>query len=76
MRWVTKPMVTAERGYTPGQIKARIQRGKWRQGIEWVWLDDARMFDLDAIDARAIDAAESQQPRTATAAPTRVVRLR
>lgn len=72
--WVTAKQVTAQRGYTPGQIKARIQRQHWRQGVEWAWVDGARLFHLDAIDARVDSMARQQQTNQRQA--FRVARLR
>jgi hypothetical protein len=74
MSWVTKTLLCAERGYTDGQVKSRIQRGHWRQGIEWCWCDGGRLFDLDAIDARAAAAAETQR-RPEPNSRRKVVRL-
>lgn len=75
MRWVTSQGLTAERGYTKGQQKARIQRKHWRRGIEFADVDGARLFDIDAIDRRATDAAQAQRS-AATREQVRVVRLR
>jgi len=66
VRWVTQSKLTAERGFTAGQIKARVQRQHWRQGIEWARVDGSRLFDLDAIDARASEIAASQRHTTHT----------
>jgi hypothetical protein len=57
---LTKAKVSELLGYTPGQIRGRIQRGFWRKGIEWAWIDGAQMLNVDAINARATRIAESQ----------------
>lgn len=62
--WVTKRKVSEVTGLSAGQIKARIQRKKWRQGIEWAVIDGVQMIDLDAVEKRARAISESQQQRT------------
>jgi hypothetical protein len=76
MPWVTKTVVMAECGYTDGQIKSRIQRGHWRRGIEFADVDGARLYNLEAIDAKAQFIAESQRGRIRSMAQGRVVKLR
>lgn len=66
MTWVTKKKCRKVTGYTDGQIKARIQR-HWRQGIEWAYVHDLQMIDLDAIERRAAELAAVQ----CTERPTR-----
>jgi hypothetical protein len=72
--WVTQSKVCDELGYTRGQIKARVQRGHWRQGIEWAWIDGSRLFDLDAINARSAGIAVTQSEQSKKHS-RRVVRL-
>lgn len=59
--WLTRSKVMEARGYTAGQIKGRIQRGHWRKGVEFVDCDGARLFNLEAIDARADEMALTQR---------------
>ena len=61
--WVTRKKLKKKRGYTDGQIRGRVQRGRWRPGIEWADVDGSRLFNLDAIDARTSElAAVQRQP--------------
>jgi len=71
MAWVTKQRCTEITGYTPGMIKSRIQREKWREGSEWAYIDGLQMIDLDAIEAHAVERAKRTDQPT-----VRVVRLR
>ena len=62
MVWVTQRKLEWARGYTPGQVKGRIQRRLWVRGIEFVDVDGTRLFSLSAIDDRAEQVSLHARP--------------
>ncbi len=76
MSWVTKQRCCDVRGYTQGMIKARIQRGHWRQGVEWTYDPNGlQILNLDAIDALNDSCADAQRNESTSVkrAPRKVV---
>jgi hypothetical protein len=73
--WVAKAKLRELKGWTNGQIKARVQR-YWRRGVEYADVDGSRMFNLEAIDARADRVAASQStPKSKRRAERSLLRL-
>ena len=59
--WVSGRWLDEHRGTTPRKRKGRRQRGLWRQGLEWAWVDGEIQYDVDAIDQRANLVASQQR---------------
>ena len=58
MTWVTQSFLQEQRGYTPGQCKARRQRGRWQPGEHYALVDGVYMYNIEKIDARVAEAAK------------------
>ena len=58
--WVSGKWLDENRGTTAGKRKGRRQRGVWRRGIEWAWIDGEIQYNVAAIDAHAHSVAQQQ----------------
>ena len=72
--WVTGSKLDEMHGYTVGQRKGRRQRGLWRQGIEWAWVDGAILYNIKAIDLRG-ERAASDQVQAGSQSRSKVIQL-
>ena len=59
--WVSGKWLDQNRGTTPGKRKGRRQRGLWKRGVEWAWIDGEIQYDVHVIDRRADLVAVSQR---------------